>query len=144
MRKTIILLLLSTYLISVTDLKQILKLPFLIEHYFDHKTENQSLTFWDFIYSHYALENIKHTDYKQDMKLPFKSHSNCCSSVSYHFVDNFNYTFEIQNDVFVTRTPEIHYKTLFLKSAHLSSIWQPPRQLSRFLCLVIPKYFDLT
>ena len=130
MKKTVILLLLSTYLISVTDLKQLLKLPFLIEHYFEHKTENQSLTFWDFLHLHYAFEDVKNADHEQDMKLPFKSHSNCSTSISYHFADNFIYTFDTPNSAFVTMPPVIHYKALFLKSAHLSSIWQPPRQLS--------------
>ena len=119
-----IISLLFVYLYSTTEFNQLLKLSFLVEHFIEHKEENQSLSFLDFLKMHYLLDSTKHADKEKDMKLPFKSghaceqHSNFKVCLSDHFsewiVDHYFYLqkeFSIEND---------HFNS----SAHLHSIWQ--------------------
>jgi hypothetical protein len=70
------------YLFSTTELHQLLKAPLLIEHFMEHREENKDITLWQFLYAHYAGDYVKDADYDKDMKLPFKTHSNCVSSFS--------------------------------------------------------------
>ena len=104
---------------------QLLKLPVLIEHYNEHKRQNEHLSLWGFLCMHYANGNEKDADYDKDMKLPFKTHT-----------ENINLL------LFVTRLPDFGmtarpeyipekqfaaYHEDFINAAYAAAIWQPPR-----------------
>jgi hypothetical protein len=73
-KKLISILLLSLYLISTTEVYQLLKIPTLIEHYWEHKKLNPEMSLTAFLKTHY--ENpVKDGDYGKDQKLPFVIHS---------------------------------------------------------------------
>lgn len=126
MKKTIAIFFLSIYLISLTELNQLVKLPLLVEHYLEHKEKDNDLSLMEFLNIHYSESNVKDADYDKDMKLPFKTHEGCNNSITIAFVPN---NFEellakpshIQNKTFSI------YHEEFLKSAYLSTIWQPPK-----------------
>lgn len=127
MKKVFAILFLTSYLLSTTELHQLLKVPSLFEHYLEHKTKNQNITFADFIYLHYSQESDNDGDTSKDMKLPFKSHS--CSVFSVNFVPltevqcSSLYTFlEI-----TTRKSVNNNYTFLVSSSHLKAIWQPPQ-----------------
>jgi hypothetical protein len=88
-RKTLSILLLSAYLISSTELSQILKLPLLLEHFNEHKTWNEGTTLWSFMIMHYTNNDVKYADHDKDMKLPFKSKEESLNSLSLSFIHNF-------------------------------------------------------
>lgn len=73
MRKFIAIFFVSLYLIAFTEAKQVLKLPDLVEHFVAHKLKDHSTTLYSFIKMHYLDAPVKDADYKQDMKLPFKT-----------------------------------------------------------------------
>ena len=111
---------------STTELYQTLKLPFLIEHFIEHKEQNKNLTLWKFLCMHYTPETVNDGDYEKDMKLPFKTH--------FHMnYANFTADLPTQNLTFPVLSPFIEakivngYQPTFLTSSYLSSIWQPPK-----------------
>lgn len=63
------------YLFSTTELYELLKIPVLVEHFFEHKHKNPALSLMDFMDLHYNgdhLDNHQHDDdYEQDKRLPF-------------------------------------------------------------------------
>jgi len=125
LKKLITLLLLSVFLLSSTELKQLAKLPVLIDHFNEHKAEDQSITFWDFLSIHYAGKTIYDSDYETDMKLPFKSHDGCACSLIIGFIPN-NFIF-INKIIFHEVDAFRIYNESFNASAYLSCIWQPPK-----------------
>jgi hypothetical protein len=56
-----------------TQVGQLLKLPILIEHYFEHKRIDKCIGFLEFIQMHYLMDESKNPDYARDMQLPFKT-----------------------------------------------------------------------
>ncbi len=117
------------YSFSTTELHQLLKLPFLIEHFFEHKEQTQSITIWEFLSLHYAHHSDQDNDDEQDRKLPFKSHDYCGFALAIAEVPK-------------TESPEFknQERLLFFEpnryqlsdepsrsSSILDSIWQPPR-----------------
>jgi hypothetical protein len=69
MKRLAALGLLFFYLISFTEFSEVLRLPLLVEHYTEHKSKVDNLSFWEFLVMHYETD-VAHDD--QDMSLPFK------------------------------------------------------------------------
>lgn len=67
-------------LFSQTELHQILKLPVLVQHYFEHKGE-KDITLADFIVLHYFSGNLVDDDYARDIQLAFKT-SDCIQGIT--------------------------------------------------------------
>ncbi len=67
--------LLFFYLISFTEFSEVLRLPLLVEHYTEHKSKVNDLSFWEFLVMHYETD-VAHDD--TDMSLPFKDCDHSC------------------------------------------------------------------
>lgn len=98
----------------------------LVGHYIEHKEENKNLSVWGFLCMHYTQNNVKDADYEKDMKLPFKTPNTLINSVEIAPVQ-----FCAEN-LLLKPTPSDSkqyklYSEKHLSSAHLSSIWQPPK-----------------
>lgn len=124
MKKLISILLLSLYLVSTTEMYQLLKMPLLIEHYFQHKNLNPEMSLTAFLKIHYD-HPVKDSDHDQDQKLPFVSHVSLLSvvftinpSVDFYFTEKIYNPHEIKNTL---------YKSILYHKEILNSIWQPPR-----------------
>ncbi|HYK75793.1 MAG TPA: hypothetical protein VEV16_02360 [Daejeonella sp.] len=125
MKKVTAIAFLSIFLISTTELYQLLKFPLLVEHFIEHKEQNQGLSLGGFLLMHYFNGDVKDADYDKDMQLPFKSHSeNAHGNIIASELKKFNII------------PKPPYKELkkfiisdetFFTSAFLSCIWQPPK-----------------
>ncbi|MDI9319475.1 MAG: hypothetical protein QM530_03275 [Phycisphaerales bacterium] len=128
MKKFIAISFLTAYLLSTTELHQLLKLPFLVEHFVEHKEQNKRMTLWQFLSLHYAEGNAKDADYEKDMKLPFKSHD-CCSSINIvAFIAQPIAAFTIQErPIYRTQKSFSTLKEVCLRASFLSNIWQPPK-----------------
>jgi hypothetical protein len=127
MKKWIAIAFLSMYLVTTTELHQLLKLPVLVEHFAEHKSKDHSITFWRFLYMHYAQGVVRDADYDKDMKLPFKSHSCCNSSITFVFlISEENYTFHVFKFL-EERKSVTNFYTFLVSSSHLKAIWQPPQ-----------------
>lgn len=104
---------------------EVLKLPILIQHYFDHSEENEEISILDFIAKHYGGEIDHH--HKKDNhheKLPFNSmDSHSVEIVS--LVEPPFLGFTGIPDFSKTKIPS--YAPLRYVNAYLETIWQPPR-----------------
>ena len=132
MRKAAIILLTSLYLLGATEAYQLLKLPFLFEHYKTHQKYTQGLTFTKFINNHYFTTAIDYnSDYQQDMQLPFKSSNRAISLL------NFDSFFITKQSIVPIMTFNVRIKHLLFDdkdyaSNKLNNIFKPPRALLFF------------
>ena len=126
MRKAAIILLTSLYLLGATEAYQLLKLPFLFEHYKTHQKYTQDLTFSKFIDNHYFTRTTYDSDYQQDMQLPFKTSNRTVSLL------NFDSFFVSKQSIVPVLIFSIRKKYLLFDdkdyaSNKLNNIFQPPR-----------------
>lgn len=125
MKKLISILLLFLYLVSTTELYQLLKIPELVEHYIEHKELNPDMTLTAFLRTHYD-HPVKDRDYGKDQRLPFIIHS---APLSLVFTINQGFSFEAAtyhfNPIKIHKIPskdeDLCYK------GFLNSVWEPPR-----------------
>jgi hypothetical protein len=68
-KKLIAVLFLFTYISSITEFHETLRLPLLFEHFAEHKAKVSDLTFWEFLSMHYKTD-VAHDEH--DNQLPFK------------------------------------------------------------------------
>jgi hypothetical protein len=123
LKKSIALILVSFYLLSISEFNQLLKLPMLVQHFIEHQSEDESLTFSHFLVIHYTHGNVVDDDYSNDMKLPFKTnHANIIAS----FI-----ALEIAFDeIKINRTEtELTFAklTYSIPLVFTSSVFQPPK-----------------
>ena len=126
MRKAAIILLTSLYLLGATEAYQLLKLPFLFEHYKTHQKYTQGLTFSKFIDNHYFTTTTYDSDYQQDMQLPFKTSNRTVSLL------NFDSFFVAKQSmvpvlIFSIRKKYLLFDDKDYASNKLNNIFQTPR-----------------
>ena len=126
MKKAAIIFLTSLYLLGATEAYQLLKLPFLFEHYKTHQKYTQGLTFSKFIDNHYFATTTYDSDYQQDMQLPFKTSNRTVSLL------NFDSFFVAKQSIVPVLIFSIRKKYLLFDdkdyaSNKLNNIFQPPR-----------------
>lgn len=129
MKKQFAILFLFLYVFSTTELSQLLKLPILIEHYFEHKEKNSDLSFSTFLELHYSEDHFKghphDEDYDQDKRLPFMMHS---STLNFVFISPLNINLDVADKTYVEKASDFPFENEFLiNKIYLSSIWQPPK-----------------
>jgi hypothetical protein len=120
------LLLLSAYLISITEFYQMLKLPLLLEHFYEHKNLNEGTTLWSFMIMHYTNNDVKYADHDKDMRLPFKSNEGSVNIFSLSFIQNFT-TVKLINPFEREINSYLIYNDHLINFTFFSNIWQPPK-----------------
>ena len=70
MRKILAITLVSLHLLANTEASQLLKLPQLIHHYFQHHRQNPSINFFQFLVMHYGGDDGTTADDDFDNQLP--------------------------------------------------------------------------
>ena len=126
MRKAAILFLTTLYILGATEAYQLLKLPFLFEHYKTHQKLNEGLTFSEFIDNHYFNHTNYDSDYQQDMQLPFKTSNRTISLLNFdsYFVAKITITpfvFSLSPNKYLL------FNDRDYASNKLNNIFQPPR-----------------
>ncbi|HAN39044.1 MAG TPA: hypothetical protein DCQ29_09100 [Chitinophagaceae bacterium] len=56
-----------------TELRELCKLPLLVQHFKEHRQENPTMSLMAFLKLHYLEVQQKDADFQQDMELPFKA-----------------------------------------------------------------------
>lgn len=114
-------------MISSTELSQLLRIPLLIEHFIEHNQEGNQLSITEFFHMHYFEKQHMDADYDKDMQLPFKTiDRNTIQVVA--FIP-FNNSYLEVKPIYTKSVKLDTYKSLFIDSDYLSSIWQPPRSI---------------
>ncbi|MBU4537793.1 MAG: hypothetical protein L6264_09195 [Weeksellaceae bacterium] len=125
MKRPIIHFFLCIYLLSFTEVKQLLKLPNLVEHYISHTITNKNTTLISFVKMHYLDKQAVDSDYKQDMKLPFKTHEASTFMVNPLTIpENFGFDVNIPR-TFKEKTLIFSYSPNYASNP-LASIFRPP------------------
>lgn len=126
MKKYIAYFFIVIYLFSFTEVRQVLKLPVLVEHYISHKLRDHGTTFTDFFTMHYLEDHGIDGDYDQDMKLPFKkidfSSISLVPSVAPKKIE-FSFEHKCLN---LENEHNFAYSESFYPSV-LQKIWRPPK-----------------
>lgn len=123
MKRIVAIILLLTFLFTQTELKQLNKLPFMVQHFLKHN--QNGMTLGQFISHHYFSGDKKYADNEQDMKLPFKSfdssHSNTLT-IALSAKNNFSFQplITLEKNKFSLYSERI-------PSPRPADIWQPPK-----------------
>ncbi len=126
MKKSVVIALLSLYLLGTTQLRELLKFPVLIEHFIEHKEDSPDMNFWNFLCLHYSKNSNHDNDFDRDMQLPFKTLTHNASDIA------FFPTIDSESEVSVKNVPadnkqSLVYAGFIYTSTYLSAIWQPPK-----------------
>lgn len=123
MNKLIVLFLLFIFMCANTSIVQLLKLPNLIEHYKEHKSESDedSISFIDFIKLHYS-KNAEHS-HEEHHDLPFKTIESSSLIIYFAMMENN----QIETISFFNWRKKIFGYYITFKSNLTSSIWLPPK-----------------
>lgn len=124
MKSIAVIFLIVVYTFTATEAKQLLKFPVMLEHYAEHKKHDATISFFDFIYMHYAGSDFDDTDQDRDMKLPFKSSSFANYNITVFYPTSIAL---VLKPVVFTKNKTAFYTEENFQSSYLSSIWQPPR-----------------
>ena len=126
MRKATTIFLTALYILGATEAYQLLKLPFLFEHYKTHQKFDQQLSFSKFIDIHYFTTATYDSDYQQDMQLPFKSSNRTVSLLNFdsYFIAKL---FVEPIVLFISQKEHPLYNDRDYASNKLDNIFQPPR-----------------
>jgi hypothetical protein len=125
LKKLITLILFAVYLISGTGLREMVKLPALVQHFYEHKLLNSQITFSEYLTDHY--NNIPHTDNdeERDNQLPFKRVD---SNTSFSPVMPASCSIDLRKPVLpLLNAKKASRNDHFIPSALISKIWQPPK-----------------
>jgi hypothetical protein len=119
-------LLIGIYFLSGTVTSELLKLPVLADHYYDHKDEQSGTNLLSFIIDHYSKEDGTDKDAAEDCKLPFKSPESFIGFTAVYMPPPFTFH-QIEKPVAVNTTIFFIQDDAFISSQYLAAIWQPPR-----------------
>jgi len=120
-KRKIAILFLSFYVLGSTECHQVLRMPLLVKHYYEHQQQVDSLTFWEFLVLHYK-NDVAHDD--QDMSLPFKD-CHHAAATSAPAVPCQRFTFTPLSPV--TTENLFSFNQEQLPTSYLGEIFQPPR-----------------
>lgn len=127
LRKLATIVFLSVFLCANTEVGQLLKIPVLVHHYFEHHHDrDDTLSFLGFLHKHYSEEDNHSSHNSEHERLPFKSHDAGFSQIV--FVYQSPVSFEFRTVVPTgTKDQRSPFNVAFNVSSHLAKIWQPPK-----------------
>lgn len=124
LKKAFAILFVSIYLLYTTQISQLLKLPLLVEHYFEHKRIDQCITFFEFMQMHYLMDESKNPDYARDMQLPFKT-------IEVNLITTFvlipSLELQLDREDLDLHSALISKRLQWYSGMFMDHIWQPPR-----------------
>ncbi len=126
MRKATAIFFLSLFLLSYTELGQLLKLPMIVTHYLEHKKWEPEVSFLAYFQMHYFTDDHNEGDDAKDNQLPFKEHNDCQTNstitFAFHTDDISIVEYPVQTAIVYPQSNDES-----ASSAFKGSIFQPPR-----------------
>ena len=125
MYRWLVILLLSSYVCSVTELHQLIKLPGLFAHFAEHAEEDENETILCFLADHYLTGSHQHEDSAHDSELPFHGENDYAAHTIQIAVPMPPIAELISCTASITDPPVIDDASYsFLLS---TDVWQPPK-----------------
>lgn len=125
MRQLLLISIVVIHLLGNTEISQVFKLPNLVDHYFEHHRQNNSLDFFEFLAMHYGGNDGTSADDFKDSQLPCHNiHHNTLSVVCFQITQGVPYL-----DIITLYNSKIYAMPLQtqLPSKHGITLFQPPR-----------------
>ena len=133
MKRHLAIVLLVMYISALIPVSEWAKLPFLWEHYQEHKMSDADMGFFEFINHHYDHSDQVYPDAEKDMKLPFKSQQHQHLMVSPSVLPKG----DLQMIIFPYSEREFSSRAFYFQSTWISLFvgdsWQPPK-ISAYYC----------
>lgn len=108
-----------------TELGQLLRLPILVQHFYEHKQKDRTISFVDFLILHYETSDDNKEFDPKDSSLPFKSVQ---FAVSAQLIALPPAVVELPHKPIILFLSTSKSKNeIGVCSSYLSSIWQPPK-----------------
>jgi hypothetical protein len=121
------IVLLMGHFCSTPLLREFCKLPNLLCHFVQHKSQNQNLGFLDFVKAHYASNDLPEDAHDH---LPFKcKHQHASSFFQLTLPQNQEFKLDKTQDFLVQKRIKFAYWPLCAQKPNFS-IWQPPQLFS--------------
>lgn len=110
---------------TVIDLHDLSKVPYLLQHFQQHKSKAQAFSIIEFFDLHYGGKAKQHDkqEHEQHQGLPFKTHD--CAPFHAN-IDAYTFQPQVISTFVLTISYSNFYQSAF-SSAFSQSIWQPPR-----------------
>lgn len=126
MKQVVYKLLIVVFLINISPVKELMKAPLLLFHYWEHLEEFPQMTWQQFYAMHYTLDIHFDEDYEHDRQLPFKTFE--YSPIPAFLVFKTQDVLTSQNKTFVQRNMKVNQIYKFLvKDPHILGIFHPPQ-----------------
>lgn len=125
MRKISCILFTALYMLCFSEMHQFLKIPVLIQHYTEHKQQNPSIGFLDFLAIHYDGLFEKDADYQRDQQLPFRDMD--CMAFNFTICECPAVDLVISPQNFIEKRKFILRNEVNASVISTSDIFQPPR-----------------
>jgi len=119
------ILFLFLHLTAFTPLREVLKLPVLVEHFIEHRAVNPSISFLAFLDMHYMHGSPRDADYDRDMQLPFKMVSH--TPLLVFAIPSSPITFHTANPIYNKKGKPLLFDAVGYSFNYQNLIWQPPR-----------------
>ena len=126
MKKHFAIFLLSIYLFSATDVKELLKINVVISHYGEHQKKDMSITFFRFLLMHYVTDDNNSKDNDRDRQLPFKSAGTLAANNSTVSVTSPIASVVFQSDASIDNNFLI-VDDFFIITSYHAIVWHPPQ-----------------
>lgn len=127
MRRVVAILFLTVVLFTATPMQQLLKLPVLVQHYYEHKNDDTALTLLSFLELHYLSSHDDNDgDNNRDQQLPFKTTDINVAASFLNALPGNNTALTISPNITTKQGLTLADETI-VSSQYLSAIWQPPK-----------------
>lgn len=125
LNRVVTIFLISSLIWVQTPISQLLKVYTLVEHFYEHKSENKNLSLFGFFSMHYVHDTDDHPGHDRDMQLPFKQ----CNQVSFTigFFEQTVFQLPQKTTHLAIIKPLSRHTSPYHAAEALSKIWQPPR-----------------
>lgn len=125
MKRFFFILLLIGFLSSTTELHELFKLPHLVYHFFEHRSEHPETSLAHFLQIHFSKEHkIQKEDNHDNDCLPFQGEHHHPVQLL-HFYANNNTDFRLIPQCNLKKNQYSSQSSL--SSTYFANIWQPPK-----------------
>jgi hypothetical protein len=112
------------FLSAGTSFNELFKIPILMHHYAEHVSQDEQLTFGDFVALHYNNDNQHKDDHGDHQSLPFKSSIPQTSLVEPHAQP---ITWSVALGIQISNNSNwASFVESNVSNPYLDSFWQPP------------------
>jgi hypothetical protein len=124
MRKALLVILIHIHILGNTEVSQLLRIPNLVDHYFEHCRINPSISFFQFLSMHYGGNDGTDADNDRDNSLPCHNlHHNTLTVLCYKIQDS-------PSEIMVPKHVNDRYllpATAYVPEEPIFSFFQPPK-----------------